>query len=83
MFRVKLLVEYDGSNYVGWQRQNNGKSIQEEIEKSLHKIFNKKIELTVAGRTDAGVHAFGQVAHFDLVEKILVKKVFIKLLIFF
>ena len=54
MFRVKL-VEYDGSNYVGWQRQNNGKSIQEEIEKSLHKIFNKKIELTVAGRTDAGV----------------------------
>ena len=43
MFRVKLLVEYDGSNYVGWQRQNNGKSIQEEIEKSLHKIFNKKL----------------------------------------
>ena len=43
MFRVKLLVEYDGSTYVGWQRQNNGKSIQEEIEESLHKITNKKL----------------------------------------
>ena len=69
MFRVKLVVEYDGSNYVGWQRQNNGKSIQEEIEKSLKKIFNENIEITVAGRTDAGVHAFGQVAHFDLKKK--------------
>ena len=69
MFRVKIVVEYDGSNYVGWQRQKNGKSIQEEIEKSLKKIFNETIELTVAGRTDAGVHAFGQVAHFDLKNK--------------
>ncbi len=83
MFRVKLLVEYDGSNYVGWQRQNNGKSIQEEIEKSLHKIFNKKIELTVAGRTDAGVHAFGQVAHFDLVEKNISEKSIHKAINFF
>ena len=83
MFRVKLVVEYDGSNYVGWQRQNNGKSIQEEIEKSLKKIFNENIELTVAGRTDAGVHAFGQVAHFDLKKKILMKIKFIKQLTFF
>ena len=69
MFRIKLIIEYDGSNYVGWQRQENGKSVQGEIESSLKKIFNEKIGLTVAGRTDAGVHAFGQVAHFDLKKK--------------
>ena len=69
MFRIKLIIEYDGSNYVGWQRQENGKSVQGEIESSLKKIFNENIELTVAGRTDAGVHAFGQVAHFDLKKK--------------
>ena len=69
MFRVKLIIEYDGSSYVGWQRQENGKSVQGEIESSLKKIFNEKIGLTVAGRTDAGVHAFGQVAHFDLKKK--------------
>ena len=49
--------------------KNNGKSIQGEVEKTLTKIFNDNIELTVAGRTDAGVHAFGQVAHFDLKKK--------------
>ena len=62
MFRIKLIIEGDGSNYVGW-RQENGKSVQGEIESSL-KIFNENIELTVAGRTDASVHAFGQVYTF-------------------
>ena len=66
MHRIKLLIEYEGTNYVGWQRQKNGISIQNEIEKSLKKIFNEDITLSVAGRTDAGVHAFGQVAHFDI-----------------
>ena len=65
MHRIKILIEYEGTNYVGWQRQKNGISIQHEIEKSLKKIFNEDITLFVAGRTDAGVHAFGQVAHFD------------------
>lgn len=66
MHRIKILIEYEGTNYVGWQRQKNGISIQHEIEKSLKKIFNEDIKLFVAGRTDAGVHAFCQVAHFDI-----------------
>ena len=53
MFRIKLIIEYDGSNYVGWQRQENGKSVQGEIESSLKKIFNENIELTVAGRDNS------------------------------
>lgn len=63
--RVKLTIEYDGTNFYGWQRQQNLPTIQEEIEKSLEKFFNRKINVFVAGRTDAGVHAHGQVAHFD------------------
>ena len=66
MKRIKLIIEYDGSNYVGWQIQKSGKSIQEEIEKCLKKLFKKNIRLYVAGRTDAGVHALHQVAHFDI-----------------
>ena len=54
---VKLIIEYDGTGYVGWQKQKNGKSIQGEIENSLNKIFDKNIKLFVAGRTGAGVHA--------------------------
>ena len=66
MIRIKLLIEYNGEDYVGWQSQRDGKSIQNEIEKSLEEIYDTKIKLIVAGRTDAGVHALGQVAHFDL-----------------
>lgn len=66
MIRLKLLIEYDGSRYVGWQRQKNGKSIQGEIEKCLKVLFKSDVTLFVAGRTDAGVHALGQVAHFDM-----------------
>ena len=66
MRRIKLLIEYNGTNYVGWQSQTNGRSIQSEIEESLTLVFNEKIKLYVAGRTDAGVHALGQVAHFDI-----------------
>ncbi len=66
MPRIKLKIEYDGTDYVGWQVQKNGVSIQGEIEEALKKIFNQKIKLYVAGRTDAGVHALSQVAHFDI-----------------
>ena len=66
MGRIKLTIEYDGSEYVGWQKQQNGRSIQEEIEICLEILFNSKIKIYVSGRTDAGVHAFGQIAHFDL-----------------
>ena len=72
---VKLIIEYDGTGYVGWQKQKNGKSIQGEIENSLNKIFDKNIKLFVAGRTDVGVHALGQVAHFEVDTKIEPKKI--------
>ena len=60
----KITLEYDGRNYFGWQRQQNKKSIQEEIEKALSNLLNQEIKITGAGRTDKGVHAFGQVANF-------------------
>ena len=59
-----LKVEYDGTGYSGWQYQKNSKSIQEKIEKALSKILKLKIKIIGAGRTDKGVHAFGQYANF-------------------
>ncbi len=66
MQRWKLTIEYKGTNYSGWQIQPNVPSVQETIQTALKKFCQKDIKLTVAGRTDAGVHAMGQVAHFDL-----------------
>ncbi|OGS37691.1 MAG: tRNA pseudouridine(38-40) synthase TruA [Elusimicrobia bacterium RIFOXYB2_FULL_49_7] len=63
---LKLDIEYDGTLYCGWQRQPNGVSVQEEIEKALAVICRTPIPVTGAGRTDAGVHATGQAAHFHL-----------------
>jgi tRNA pseudouridine38-40 synthase len=63
--RVKLVIEYDGKNYSGWQRQENANSIQSEIEKAIFKLTEKNITIHGAGRTDADVHALGQVFHFD------------------
>jgi tRNA pseudouridine38-40 synthase len=65
---IRLIIEYDGTDYVGWQFQTNGHSIQEEIEKALRQILQVDVRVTGAGRTDAGVHARGQAASF-LVEK--------------
>jgi len=64
--RVALLVQYDGSNYSGWQRQNNANTVQEILEKALFKITNNVVKTFAAGRTDSGVHASGQVVHFDI-----------------
>jgi tRNA pseudouridine38-40 synthase len=64
--RVALLVQYDGSNYSGWQRQNNSTTVQEILEKALYQITNHVVKTFAAGRTDAGVHASGQVVHFDI-----------------
>lgn len=65
--RFKIVVEYDGTNYCGWQRQKRGVTIQELIEEALLPLNDgKRVKVTGAGRTDAGVHALGQVAHFDL-----------------
>ena len=66
MKRVALLVQYDGSNYSGWQRQNNATTVQEIVEKALFRITNNVVKTFAAGRTDAGVHASGQVIHFDI-----------------
>jgi tRNA pseudouridine38-40 synthase len=60
----KLIVEYDGTLFFGWQRQPKGRTIQGELESALGHILNQKISIRGSGRTDAGVHALGQVAHF-------------------
>ena len=63
--RVALGIEYDGTGYVGWQRQKSGTGIQEPVETAVGAVANDVVEVTCAGRTDAGVHASGQVVHFD------------------
>jgi len=64
MRNIKLTLEYDGSNFVGWQSQMNGRSVQDEITKVLDQILQESVNLIGAGRTDSGVHARGQVANF-------------------
>lgn len=65
MPRLKLTLEYDGTAYVGWQRQLNGTSLQEVVERALSELLGAPISTLAAGRTDAGVHALGQVVAFD------------------
>ena len=65
MTRVALLVQYDGSYYSGWQKQKNATTVQEILDRALLKITNHTVKTFAAGRTDAGVHASGQVVHFD------------------
>ena len=75
MPRYKLTVEYLGTNFSGWQKQKNSYSVQEAIEKAANKLLQQKINLVVAGRTDAGVHAEGQVAHFDIKNEFCSRKI--------
>jgi tRNA pseudouridine38-40 synthase len=66
MPRYKILIEYDGAPFSGWQYQNNSPSVQRTIMEAIEAFTGEKVMIQGAGRTDAGVHAFGQVAHFDL-----------------
>lgn len=72
--RFKTVIEYDGTGLAGWQIQKNSKTVQGEIESALAVVMKQKITVTGAGRTDAGVHARGQVAHFELDQSIDTRK---------
>jgi tRNA pseudouridine38-40 synthase len=75
MPRYRLTLEYDGGPFAGWQRQDNGPSVQAAIEEAIFKLSSEIATVTGAGRTDAGVHAFAQVAHFDLMKEFAPEKV--------
>ncbi len=75
MTRYKLTIEYDGAPYMGWQRQKHGPSVQQAIEEACAGLDGEQPVLYGAGRTDAGVHALGQVAHVDLVKGLRADKV--------
>lgn len=66
MTRFKLIVEYDGRGFVGWQRQRNGFAVQQALEEAITKFCGETVTVSGAGRTDSGVHALAQVAHVDL-----------------
>lgn len=65
MRRIHLIIEYDGTDYAGWQRQNNAMTVQERVEQAVKKLTDETVCVHGASRTDAGVHALGQSAHFD------------------
>ncbi len=83
MFTYQIIVEYLGTNFVGWQIQKNGLSVQEVLEKVLSKFLKDKITVIGSGRTDAGVHATEQSAHFKTKFKIIDKNIFINSINFF
>jgi len=68
MPRYRICAEYDGTSFLGWQRQAHGQSVQGTLEAAIKKFCGETVSIHGAGRTDAGVHALGQVAHFDLIK---------------
>lgn len=75
MRNIKLTIQYDGSNYCGWQKQPDSLGIQGNIENAIYDITKEKVSITGSGRTDAGVHALGQVANFKINSSIPVDKI--------
>ena len=83
MFRYQILVEYVGTSFKGWQVQKKAKTVQGLIQKKISKLINEKITITGSGRTDAGVHAVEQSAHFDCKKKVQNLNKFLKSINFF
>ena len=83
MFNYLIKIEYVGTNFVGWQSQKNGKSIQDSVEKALTRVFKSQIKVIGSGRTDKGVHALSQYANFKSKIKINEKKIFLNSVNFF
>ncbi|MBN2077638.1 MAG: tRNA pseudouridine(38-40) synthase TruA [Spirochaetes bacterium] len=77
--RIALTIQYDGTKFNGWQIQNGGVTVQGEIEKAIRVFLKRDIRVLGSGRTDAGVHALGQVAHFDVPEKVSLRRLCIAL----
>ena len=75
MTRFRLTLEYDGAGFVGWQRQDNGPSVQQALEDAVFAFCGERVTATAAGRTDAGVHALGQVVHLDIARAVAVETV--------
>jgi tRNA pseudouridine38-40 synthase len=73
--KIAIEVQYDGTNFNGWQLQKDSRTIQGEIEKAIRILFKEKIRITAAGRTDAGVHALGQIVHFNTNSDISLQRV--------
>ena len=83
MNRYQILIEYEGTKFFGWQIQKNVNTIQKLVQSKISKILKEKIHLIGSGRTDSGVHAWEQSAHFDSKKKIINYDKFIKSLNFF
>jgi tRNA pseudouridine38-40 synthase len=75
MRNIKLIIEYDGKGFNGWQKQPDKLNIQGEIEKAIEEITGEKVDLTASGRTDAGVHSLGQTANFKTESQIPIEKI--------
>lgn len=67
--RLRLVVAYDGTDFVGWQRQKRGRTVQKTLEQALREILGRRVPVTGAGRTDSGVHAQGQAAHIEVASR--------------
>ena len=83
MFRYQILVEYTGTNFRGWQVQKRGKTVQGLIQEKISNLLNEKIILLGSGRTDTGVHAIEQSAHFDCKRQIKHSEKFLKSMNYF